>query len=77
MISNASSDPTYQQIADQIRIHIIDGTLQPGKLLPSIRALASNLQISVITTTRVYSELEKEGLIEYTKVRCASSALYI
>ena len=64
VVSNASSDPIYQQIADQIRIHIIDGTLQPGELLPSIRALARNLQISVITTTRVYSELEKEGLID-------------
>jgi GntR family transcriptional regulator len=63
VISNASSDPIYEQIARQIRVQIFSGELSEGDLLPSIRALARDLQISVITTKRAYEELEREGLL--------------
>lgn len=64
VISNASPDPLYEQIARQIKNSILRGELSPGELLPSIRALAKELQISVITTKRAYEELEREGFIE-------------
>ncbi|MEW5920485.1 MAG: GntR family transcriptional regulator [Bacillota bacterium] len=64
IISNASLDPIYEQIARQIKSSILKGNLEPGDLLPSIRGLAKDLQISVITTKRAYEELEKEGFIE-------------
>jgi len=64
LLSNSSSEPIYAQIARQVRAQIISGDLQEGALLPSIRALAHDLQISVITTKRAYEELEKEGLID-------------
>jgi GntR family transcriptional regulator len=64
LLSNSSSEPIYEQIARQVRAQIISGDLQEGALLPSIRALAHDLQISVITTKRAYEELEKEGLID-------------
>jgi GntR family transcriptional regulator len=64
LLSNSSSEPIYEQIARQVRAQIISGELQEGALLPSIRALAHDLQISVITTKRAYEELEKEGLID-------------
>ena len=63
VISNASQDPIYEQIARQIRAQILSGELSEGDLLPSIRALARDLQISVITTKRAYEELEREGLL--------------
>jgi len=63
-ISNASPDPLYEQIAKQLKNSILKGELSPGDQLPSIRALAKELQISVITTKRAYEELEKEGFIE-------------
>lgn len=63
-ISNASSDPIYIQILSQIRQIILNGELAPGDHLPSIRQLAKDLQVSVITTKRVYEELEKEQLID-------------
>lgn len=53
----------YEQIVSQMKNAIITGELQPGEALPSIRALAADLQVSVITTKRSYEELEKEGLI--------------
>ncbi len=53
----------YEQIVSQIKNAIIAGELQPGEALPSIRSLAVDLQVSVITTKRSYEELEKEGLI--------------
>ena len=62
-VSNASTDPIYEQIARQIRTQILDGRLEPGALLPSIRALARELQVSVITTKRAYDDLEQEGYI--------------
>jgi len=63
VISNASPDPIYEQIAGQIRAQILSGALSEGDLLPSIRALARDLQISVITTKRAYEELEREGFL--------------
>ena len=64
LISNASSDPIYQQIVQQIKGQIISGELAEGDPLPSIRKLAHELQISVITTKRAYEELDREGLID-------------
>ncbi len=64
LISNASPDPIYQQIVRQIKGQIISGELPEGSPLPSIRKLAHELQISVITTKRAYEELDKEGLID-------------
>lgn len=63
LISNASQDPIYEQIVRQIRAQILGGELAEGDLLPSIRNLARDLQISVITTKRAYEELEREGFI--------------
>ncbi|MDR6724162.1 GntR family transcriptional regulator [Paenibacillus amylolyticus] len=63
-MSNASSDPIYIQILTQIRQSILSGELVEGDSLPSIRQLAKDLQVSVITTKRVYEELEKENLID-------------
>lgn len=64
ILSNASPDPIYEQIARQIKNQIISGELEEGAPLPSIRMLALELQISVITTKRAYEELEKEGFID-------------
>lgn len=62
-ISNASSEPIYLQIKNQIKAAIISGDLKPDQKLPSIRFLAKELRISVITTKRAYDELEAEGFI--------------
>ncbi|MBJ2356202.1 GntR family transcriptional regulator [Sphaerochaeta sp. S2] len=62
--SNANPDTIYAQIAEQIRSQIVSGVLKEGSLLPSIRVLAKELRISVITTKRAYDELEKEGYIQ-------------
>lgn len=64
IISNASSDPIYEQVTKQIKAQIISGELREGDALPSIRKLAKDLMISVITTKRAYEELEKEGFID-------------
>lgn len=64
IISNASDLPIYEQIATQIKRHIISDELEEGFLLPSIRGLAKDLQVSVITTKRSYEILEYEGLVE-------------
>lgn len=64
IISNSSADPIYEQIVKQIKNQIINGELQQGDALPSIRKLAKELQISVITSKRAYEELEKEGFID-------------
>ena len=63
IISNGSAKPIYEQIVDQIKTAIAAGTLEEGQPLPSIRALASDLRISVITTKRAYAELEEAGFI--------------
>ncbi|WP_418790783.1 GntR family transcriptional regulator [Phosphitispora sp. TUW77] len=64
IISNRSQEPIYEQIAKQIKDAVVRGELSPGEALPSIRNLAKQLQISVITTKRAYEELEKDGFIE-------------
>lgn len=63
IISNTSDSPIYQQIKEQIKDAILYGELKEGELLPSIRALANDLRVSVLTTRRVYDELESEGFI--------------
>jgi GntR family transcriptional regulator len=63
VVSNSSPDPIYEQIARQIRAQILGGELSEGQILPSIRGLARDLQISVITTKRAYEELEREGFL--------------
>ena len=63
IISDKSSAPIYEQITKQIKEGILNHVLAPDEMLPSIRQLAKELQISVITTKRAYEELENEGLI--------------
>ena len=63
LISNSSGKPIYEQISRQIKAMILSGELAPGEMLPSIRALAKDLRISVITTKRAYDELEAEGFL--------------
>ncbi|MCI7735834.1 MAG: GntR family transcriptional regulator [Clostridiales bacterium] len=63
IISNTSGKPIYEQIVSQIKRQIVSGELVSGEMLPSIRSLAKDLRISVITTKRAYDELEREGLI--------------
>ena len=63
LIDNKSSLPIYDQIYSQIKAQIISGEFQEHEALPSIRNLAKDLRISVITTKRAYDELEKEGFI--------------
>ncbi|MDD6990601.1 MAG: GntR family transcriptional regulator [Oscillospiraceae bacterium] len=64
IISNSSGEPIYQQISSQIKAMIMQGELSEGDPLPSMRTLAAELRISVITTKRAYEELEREGYIE-------------
>lgn len=64
IISNASGTPIYKQIIEQIKGIILDGVLTEGEALPSMRLLAQQLRISVITTKRAYEELERQGFIE-------------
>ena len=63
IISNSAGVPIYEQICTQLKAAIMSGELSEGELLPSIRALAKDLGISVITTRRAYDELEREGFI--------------
>ena len=63
IIRNNSGQPIYDQISGQIKDQILSGALSPGDALPSIRGLAKDLKISVITTKRAYDELEAQGLI--------------
>lgn len=63
LISNSNKQPIYEQISFQIKEQILIGVLANGELLPSIRSLAKELQVSVITTKRAYEELEKDGFI--------------
>ena len=63
LISNTSDSPLYQQIKDQIKDAILKEELVEGDALPSIRAFANDLRISVITTKRAYDELEQEGFL--------------
>ena len=63
-ISNTSTIPLYEQIVTQIKSQILNGSLQPEEGLPSIRNLAKELKVSIITTKRAYEELEKDGFIQ-------------
>ena len=62
-IDNKSGAPIYEQICEQVRAQIVSGALKEDEPLPSIRALAKDLRISVITTKRAYDELEREGFL--------------
>ena len=64
ILSNSSDEPIYQQIVTQIKAQIMGGELVAGEALPSMRMLAQQLKISVITTKRAYEELERDGFIE-------------
>jgi GntR family transcriptional regulator len=64
VISQADPRPLYQQVKDQLRHRIAVGVLQPGDEIPSIRQLASDIRVSVITIKRAYLELELEGVIQ-------------
>lgn len=64
IITNSSGDPIYLQITSQIKTMIMNGELKEGDALPSMRNLAQQLRISVITTKRAYEDLERDGFIE-------------
>ena len=64
IISNSSSEPIYAQIETQIKAMIMQSKLKQGDALPSMRSLAKELRISLITTKRAYEELERDGFIE-------------
>lgn len=69
ILKNTSDMPIYEQIKDQIKEAILSGEAAEGDMLPSIRQLAKDLRISVITTTRAYSDLEQEGFISTVQGR--------
>ena len=64
IISNSSDKPIYEQICAQVKNQIMNGTLSAGEALPSMRALAKDLHISVITVQRAYEDLTRNGFIE-------------
>lgn len=64
IITNSSDKPIYEQIEDQIKAQIMNGELKEGDALPSMRLLAKELRISIITTKRAYEDLERDGYIE-------------
>ena len=64
VISNTGNKPIYEQISTQLKDAILSGELEEGSMLPSIRSLAADLRISVITTKRAYAELEAQGFVE-------------
>lgn len=64
IISSVSGEPIYEQIKSQIRSVIMSGELTAGEALPSLRKLAKELRVSVLTVTRAYNELADEGLVE-------------
>ncbi len=64
VVSNKVSTPLYEQISSQIKSAIMSGTLKPGDAIPSVRALAKSLHISVLTVQRAYAALQEDGFIE-------------
>ena len=64
IISSVSGEPIYEQIKNQIRSAIMSGELMAGEALPSLRNLAKELRVSVLTVTRAYNELADEGIVE-------------
>lgn len=69
IISNVSGVPIYEQIKQQIKAAILSGDLQEGESLPSLRTLAKDLKISVLTVVRAYTELEQEGFVKNVQGR--------
>lgn len=63
VVSTGSATPIYEQIRRQVRSSILSGEVQPGQTLPSLRQLAADLRVSVITVTRAYNDLAAEGLV--------------
>ena len=63
VLSNSSDLPIYEQIKEQVKTQILSGELSENEMLPSLRQLAKDLKISLLTTTRAYNELEEEGFI--------------
>lgn len=66
IISNSSSKPIYEQITSQMKAMIMNGSLEPGQAIPSMRALAKTLHVSVITVQKAYEDLQRDGFIETT-----------
>ncbi len=64
IISNNANKPIYEQIDSQIKAMIMSGKLQPGEAIPSMRALAKALHVSVITVQKAYEDLQRDGFIE-------------
>ena len=64
ILSNTSGKPIYTQITDQVKEQIMTGALAPGQAMPSMRMLARELRVSVITTKRAYEDLERDGFLE-------------
>ena len=64
IISSVSGEPIYEQIKNQIRSAVISGELEAGEALPSLRKLAKELRVSVLTVTRAYNELADEGVVQ-------------
>jgi len=64
VLTHKSSEPIYEQIKEQIKASVLSGELPENELLPSIRQLARDLKVSVITTTRAYNDLEIEGFLQ-------------
>lgn len=69
ILLNSSGKPIYEQITQQIKSEILSGVRQPGEQMPSIRTLAKDLRVSVITTKRAYEELERDGFVETVQGR--------
>lgn len=69
IISNVSGIPIYEQIKQQVKSAILSGELQAEEALPSLRTLAKDLKISVLTVTRAYTELEQEGFVKNVQGR--------
>lgn len=69
ILSNSSGKPIYEQITEQIKAEIVSGVLEAGQQMPSIRTLAKELRVSVITTKRAYEELERDGFVETVQGR--------
>lgn len=66
VVSNKASRPLYEQIATQIKTSIMSGELKAGEAIPSVRALAKSLHISILTVQKAYSMLQEDGFIETT-----------
>ena len=66
VVSNKASRPLYEQIATQIKASIMSGELKAGEAIPSVRALAKSLHISILTVQKAYSTLQEDGFIETT-----------